>query len=83
MPPKHIVDKLHAANIVVMNMIGHPKHIVKALEVGCDMVCAQGGQFNPRDASLASADLLPKQARPAATLERSLSVSSYLLLSRR
>jgi len=26
-----------------MNMIGHPKHIAKAPEVGVDIFCAQGG----------------------------------------
>ncbi|KAI0295546.1 hypothetical protein BC826DRAFT_1091415 [Russula brevipes] len=30
-PPKDMVDKLHAAGIVVMNMIGHLKHVKKAL----------------------------------------------------
>ena len=42
-PPKEVVDRLHAANIPVMNMIGHPKHIAKALEAGVDIFCAQGG----------------------------------------
>jgi NAD(P)H-dependent flavin oxidoreductase YrpB (nitropropane dioxygenase family) len=26
-PPKEVVDKLHAAKIPVMNMVGHPKHV--------------------------------------------------------
>lgn len=25
-------------------MVGHPKHVPKALAVGCDMICAQGGE---------------------------------------
>ena len=29
-PPKWAVDKLHAAGIPVMNMIGSPKHVEKA-----------------------------------------------------
>ncbi|KAK0448313.1 2-nitropropane dioxygenase [Desarmillaria tabescens] len=33
-PPKWAVDKLHDAGIVVMNMIGHPKHVAKALAQG-------------------------------------------------
>ena len=37
-PPKHIVDKLHAANILYMNMVGHPKHAKKALDVCCFFV---------------------------------------------
>lgn len=43
-PPKYIVDKLHKANILVMNMCGHPKHVRKALAVGVDLICAQGGE---------------------------------------
>ncbi|KAI0035761.1 2-nitropropane dioxygenase [Vararia minispora EC-137] len=45
-PPKHAVDKLHSAGIVVMNMVGHPKacHFWKALAQGVDIICAQGGE---------------------------------------
>jgi len=43
-PPKDMVDRLHAAGILVMNMIGHPKHVKKALNQGVDMICAQGGE---------------------------------------
>jgi len=43
-PPKEMVDKLHAARIPVMNMVGHPKHVPKALAQGVDIICAQGGE---------------------------------------
>ncbi|KAH9951289.1 2-nitropropane dioxygenase [Amylocystis lapponica] len=43
-PPKEMVDRLHAANIPVMNMVGHPKHVPKALAQGVDIICAQGGE---------------------------------------
>ncbi|KAI0306770.1 2-nitropropane dioxygenase [Multifurca ochricompacta] len=43
-PPKDMVDKLHSAGIIVMNMIGHPKHVKKALDQGVDIICAQGGE---------------------------------------
>jgi len=43
-PPKWVVDKLHGAGIVVMNMVGHPKHVQKALDQGVDIICAQGGE---------------------------------------
>ncbi|KAF5358039.1 hypothetical protein D9756_001723 [Leucocoprinus leucothites] len=43
-PPKWAIDKLHAAGIPVMNMVGHPKHVEKALAVGVDIICAQGGE---------------------------------------
>ncbi|OBZ75728.1 putative nitronate monooxygenase [Grifola frondosa] len=37
-PPRDMVDKLHAAGIVVMNMFA------KALAQGVDIICAQGGE---------------------------------------
>ncbi|KAF8636616.1 hypothetical protein AX17_003426 [Amanita inopinata Kibby_2008] len=43
-PPRWAVDKLHAAGIPVMNMIGHPKHVAKVLAQGVDIICAQGGE---------------------------------------
>lgn len=43
-PPKAIVDKLHKAGILYMNMIGHPKHVHKAAAVGVDIICAQSGE---------------------------------------
>ena len=39
-PPKWVVEKLHAHNILVCNMIGSPKHVQKALDVGVDgLIC--------------------------------------------
>jgi len=43
-PPKRVIDKLHEAGILVMNMVGAPKHAVKALDAGVDIVCAQGSE---------------------------------------
>lgn len=43
-PPKHVIDRLHAAGILVMNMVGAPKHAIKALDAGVDIICAQGSE---------------------------------------
>lgn len=43
-PPKHIVERLHKAGVLYMNMIGHPKHVQKCIDVGVDLICAQGGE---------------------------------------
>ena len=43
-PPKHVVDRLHKAGILCMNMVGAPKHVQKALDSGVDIICAQGGE---------------------------------------
>lgn len=59
-PPKWAVDKLHAANIPVMNMIGAVKHVDKALEAGVDIICAQGGEGGGHTGDIATSILLPK-----------------------
>ena len=43
-PPAWVIKKLHDNGILVMNMVGAPKHAKKALDAGVDMVCAQGGE---------------------------------------
>jgi NAD(P)H-dependent flavin oxidoreductase YrpB (nitropropane dioxygenase family) len=59
-PPKFAVDKLHEAGIPVMNMIGHPKHVAKALAAGCDMICAQGGEGGGHTGAVPTSILIPK-----------------------
>ncbi|KAJ3340357.1 hypothetical protein HDU93_007082 [Gonapodya sp. JEL0774] len=59
-PPKWAVDKLHAAGIPIMNMIGAPKHAIKALEVGVDIICAQGGEGGGHTGEIATSILIPK-----------------------
>eukprot|EP00039_Didymoeca_costata_P032576 m.38399 g.38399 ORF g.38399 m.38399 type:complete len:361 (+) comp9431_c0_seq2:76-1158(+) len=43
-PPKWVVEKLHSAGILVMNMVGSARHVPKALEAGVDIICAQGSE---------------------------------------
>lgn len=59
-PPKWLVDKLHSAGIPVMNMIGAVKHVQKAIEVGVDLICAQGGEGGGHTGDIATSILLPK-----------------------
>jgi len=59
-PPKWAVDKLHGAKIPVMNMIGAVKHVEKALEAGCDIICAQGGEGGGHTGDIATSILIPK-----------------------
>ncbi|KAF8634214.1 hypothetical protein AX15_001023 [Amanita polypyramis BW_CC] len=58
-PPKDVVDKLHSAGTLVMNMAGHPKHVAKALEVGVDLICAQGGEGGGHTGDVPSSILIP------------------------
>lgn len=58
-PPRWMVDKLHEAKIPIMNMVGHPHHVEKALEAGVDLICAQGGEGGGHTGDIASTVLLP------------------------
>ncbi|KAI0386021.1 NPD-domain-containing protein [Hypomontagnella monticulosa] len=58
-PPKAIVDKLHKHGIYYMNMVGHPKHVQKALDVGCDIICAQGGEGGGHTGDVPTTVLIP------------------------
>ncbi|KAJ6032212.1 hypothetical protein N7540_002944 [Penicillium herquei] len=62
-PPKAVVDKLHGAGIVCMNMIGHPKHVAKALDVGIDIICAQGGEGGGHTGDVPTTILIPTVAK--------------------
>lgn len=59
MPPKHVVERLHKAGIPYMNMIGHPKHVKKCLELGADLICAQGGEGGGHTGDVPTTVLIP------------------------
>ncbi|PCH38283.1 2-nitropropane dioxygenase [Wolfiporia cocos MD-104 SS10] len=59
LPPQDMVDRLHAAGILVMNMVGHPKHVLKALERGVDIICAQGGEGGGHTGEIPFSVLVP------------------------
>ncbi|QSZ29783.1 hypothetical protein DSL72_004300 [Monilinia vaccinii-corymbosi] len=59
-PPPHVIARLHDAGILVMNMVGAPKHAVKALEAGVDIVCAQGGEGGGHTGDIPNSILVPK-----------------------
>eukprot|EP00947_MAST-08B_sp_MAST-8B-sp1_P000905 g905.t1 len=58
-PPKWVCDKLHEHDIVVMNMVGDPRHCRKAIEVGCDVICAQGTEGGGHTGEIATMPLIP------------------------
>ena len=58
-PPKRVIDKLHRAGIPVMNMVGAPKHVDKALDAGVDIICAQGTEGGGHTGAIASSVLIP------------------------
>ncbi|EFX05620.1 2-nitropropane dioxygenase [Grosmannia clavigera kw1407] len=62
-PPRHIVDRLHKHGILYMNMIGHPKHVPKCLELGVDIICAQGGEGGGHTGDIPTTILIPEVVR--------------------
>ena len=58
-PPQHVVDRLHKAGILYMNMIGHPKHVQKCLDLGVDIICAQGGEGGGHTGDTPTTVLIP------------------------
>jgi NAD(P)H-dependent flavin oxidoreductase YrpB (nitropropane dioxygenase family) len=69
-PPRDIIERLHEGGVVVMNMVGHPRHAVKAFEAGVDIVCAQGGEGGGHTGEISMNLLVPacvdvaKKCRP-------------------
>ena len=59
-PPVPVVERLHEAGIMVMNMVGSPKHVAKALECGVDAVCAQGTEAGGHTGDVATTVLIPQ-----------------------
>lgn len=59
-PPRWVVEKLHAAGIPVMNMCGHPNHARKALSVGCDIMCCQGSEGGGHTGDIGTSVLVPE-----------------------
>jgi NAD(P)H-dependent flavin oxidoreductase YrpB (nitropropane dioxygenase family) len=58
-PPLHAVEKLHEAGIPVMNMVGHPRHVPKALAAGVDLICAQAGEGGGHTGDTPATILIP------------------------
>jgi NAD(P)H-dependent flavin oxidoreductase YrpB (nitropropane dioxygenase family) len=58
-PPQWVVDKLHQHQILVMSMVGAPKHVPKCLSVGVDIICAQGHEGGGHTGDIATSVLLP------------------------
>ena len=58
-PPQNVVDRLHGAGILYMNMIGHPKHVQKCLDKGVDIICAQGGEGGGHTGDVPTTVLIP------------------------
>jgi NAD(P)H-dependent flavin oxidoreductase YrpB (nitropropane dioxygenase family) len=59
-PPKWVVEKLHAVGTVVMNMVGSPRHVKYCIQSGVDIICAQGGEAGGHTGSISTLVLVPQ-----------------------
>lgn len=62
-PPKQAVDRLHQGGVMYMNMVGHPKHVQKCLDLDVDIICAQGGEAGGHTGDIPFSVLIPAVAR--------------------
>ncbi|KAI9739695.1 MAG: hypothetical protein M1834_006414 [Cirrosporium novae-zelandiae] len=58
-PPSRTIKRLHEAKILVMNMVGAPKHAERAFEAGVDIVCAQGSEGGGHTGDIPTCILIP------------------------
>lgn len=58
-PEKWVIEKLHSAGILVMNMVGSPKHVKYAIDAGVDLICAQGGEGGGHTGDIPTSLLIP------------------------
>ena len=80
-PPEHVIKRLHDAGILVMNMVGHPKHAHKALKAGVDIVCAQGGEGGGHTGDIATSILIPAVVDVARQYKSPLTGKSALVVA--
>ncbi|CAK4034470.1 2-nitropropane dioxygenase, partial [Lecanosticta acicola] len=58
-PPRAVVERLHANGVLYMNMCGHPKHAKKACEAGADIICAQGSEAGGHVSEIPTSVMVP------------------------
>ena len=70
-PPRWAVKRLQENGTRVMNMVGSPRHVQRAIDAGCDIICAQGTEAGGHTGDITSLVLLPQVVdlcRPSGTL---------------
>ncbi|KAK7906040.1 hypothetical protein LTR67_000765 [Exophiala xenobiotica] len=80
-PPRQAVERLHAAGVLYMNMIGHPKHVQKCLDLDVDILCAQGGEAGGHTGDVPFSVLIPAVARLLKGKKSSLTGGDVLLVA--
>lgn len=75
------VDLALEAGILIMNMVGHPKHAVKAFQAGVDIVCAQGGEGGGHTGDISGNILIPAVVDVASNFKSPLTGQKALVVA--
>ena len=59
-PPKEVVDKAHEHNVLVGALVGAPKHAQKQVEIGVDVIVAQGTEAGGHTGDISTMVLVPE-----------------------
>jgi NAD(P)H-dependent flavin oxidoreductase YrpB (nitropropane dioxygenase family) len=59
-PPKEVVDKAHDHNVLVAALIGNKHHAQKQVDIGVDMIVAQGTEAGGHTGDVATMVLVPE-----------------------
>ncbi|MEU0495011.1 nitronate monooxygenase family protein [Mycobacterium sp. NPDC006124] len=59
-PPKDVIDQVHAAGVPVAALAGSAKHALRHLDIGVDVVVAQGHEAGGHTGEIASMVLVPE-----------------------
>lgn len=59
-PPKAVVTRLHDHGILVMNMVGSPRHVKYCIDAGVDIICAQGTEAGGHTGDISTLVLVPQ-----------------------
>lgn len=80
-PPERTIKRLHEAGILIMNMVGAPKHAEKAFKLGVDIVCAQGGEGGGHTGDIPFSVLVPAVVDVAKKYKSSLTGQPALVVA--
>ena len=59
-PPKEVVDKAHEHGVLVGALVGAPKHAQKQVEIGVDVIVAQGTEAGGHTGDISTMVLVPE-----------------------
>lgn len=59
-PPKHVIDMVHARGIPIGALVGNVKHAIKQRDAGVDVVIAQGAEAGGHTGNISSLVLWPQ-----------------------